>query len=253
MIRVNKCSFSVRYFIFVVHTCMIRITNVIRHFTDIVFPVICVCCGCSTGQRYKYICEWCENERFEPAQEEKNEIYPEFIRMQYSLWNFDKGGYLQQLLHDLKYGNLRGVGEELGHLLGKKFCQSCPADLATDMENMKPILVPVPLYRTKRRKRGFNQARVICNGLNFATNWNIVGSGTIIRIKSTKTQTGLNLAQRSVNLKNAFKIIRNHELKGAIPVIVDDVFTTGATTFELAKTLADAGAAKSVILTVAKA
>lgn len=232
---------------------MMRITNLLKQYTDIVFPVICVCCGCSAGQRYKYICDWCVNERFEPAQPERNEIFPECVRIQFSLWNFDKGGYLQQLLHDLKYNNLRGVGEELGYLLGRKFIQGCPEDFSTEFETKKPVLVPVPLHRSKRRKRGFNQARVISEGIIKVTDWDIVDLGAIIRVKSTKTQTGLNLAQRSENLNNAFKIVHNDDLNEMIPIIVDDVFTTGATTFELAKTLADAGAGKSVILTIAKA
>ncbi len=232
---------------------MIPVRKLISQFADIVFPVTCVCCGCAAASENKYICDWCENERFEYAHPEQGDILPDIVQTQFSLWNFDKGGYLQQMLHDLKYNNLKEVGVELGYILGKKFIRSCSVNSISHIENKKPVIVPIPLHQSKQRKRGFNQARAIGMGIQRATNWEIIDMGTILRVKNTKTQTGLNLAQRSDNLKSAFKLVHENWIKEVIPVIADDVFTTGATTFELAKTLADHGSGKSVILTVAKA
>lgn len=169
------------------------------------------------------------------------------------MWYFDKGGYLQDLLHKLKYHHLRGVGLELGYLLGTYFLHGRSQDTLDGIYNMKPLIIPVPLHHSKKRKRGYNQARALGEGVARSTGWDIIDSGFIKRIKKTKTQTGLNLRQRSENLRGAFQIEDSEPLKKRLPVIVDDVFTTGATTFELAKTLQEAMGTKSGIMTVARA
>lgn len=232
---------------------MDRVKFYFNQLAEIAFPVTCVCCGCSTIYKRNYLCSWCLNERFEPAIVDKWELFPEVVWKQFALWKFDKGGYLQQLLHGLKYQNLRGVGEELGYILGNTFLSSVSDELVKIVAGNEPLLVPVPLHRHKQRKRGFNQARAIAMGISRAANWDIIDKGSLIREKNTKTQTGLNLSQRSDNLEKAFTILKGDFLENRLPVIVDDVFTTGATTFELAKTLSDAGAERVAILTVCKA
>lgn len=169
------------------------------------------------------------------------------------MWYFDKGGYLQDLLHKLKYHHLRGVGLELGYLLGTHFLHARSQDKRDGIYNMKPLIIPVPLHRSKKRKRGYNQARALGEGVARSTGWDIIDSGFIKRIKKTKTQTGLNLRQRSENLRGAFQIKQFEPLKNRLLIIVDDVFTTGATTFELARTIHEATGSKSGILTVARA
>ena len=78
-------------------------------------------------------------------------------------------------------------------------------------------------------------------------------SEVIERIRKTRTQTGLTLEQRSENLKDAFRITDTSLVENRICIIVDDVFTTGATTFELAKILYGVNKIPSGILTVARA
>jgi len=85
------------------------------------------------------------------------------------------------------------------------------------------------------------------------TNWEVIGEDQVIRRKKTQTQTGLNTSQRNKNLKDAFLVKDQNVLAGRFSVIVDDVFTTGATTFELANTIDSGSEAKTGILTVAKA
>lgn len=170
-----------------------------------------------------------------------------------TMWYFDKGGYLQDLLHKLKYHHMRGVGLELGYLMGKNFLHRHTKDELDKIDELKPLIVPVPLHGSKKRSRGYNQARVLGEGVAKCTGWEIIESGVIKRIKKTKTQTGLNLKQRSDNLRDAFKIANPEPLKDRVPIIVDDVFTTGATTFELAKTVHKVSQQRSGILTVARA
>lgn len=169
------------------------------------------------------------------------------------MWYFDKGGYLQALLHKLKYHHMRGIGLELGYLLGTNFLHKQTRDTLDDLNSKHPLLVPVPLHPSKKRKRGYNQARALAEGVGDATGWGVAEPGETERIKKTKTQTGLNLEQRSENLRGAFQVSSPNLFENRLPVIVDDVYTTGATTFELAKTIYKESGQKSGIMTVAKA
>ena len=81
----------------------------------------------------------------------------------------------------------------------------------------------------------------------------MLDSGEVIRIRKTRTQTGLSSADRSKNVKGAFKIAREEVLQNRFPIIIDDVFTTGATTYELADVLLYGRKGKAGIVTVAKA
>lgn len=227
--------------------------KIIKPYLDFVFPVTCVCCGQSLQKTGRYVCNWCSSERFEPVEQEGNEILPEHILFRYSLWQFDKGGVLQELLHQLKYQNLRMVGEELGRIAARAFLKSPDNLLLSMRDHNSPILVPVPLHTSKRRKRGYNQARAIACGLSEVLGWPLAGKGEVVRTRKTKTQTGLNTAQRSKNVRGAFCLKNPDCLLNFIPVIVDDVFTTGATTFELAEELNQAIPGRYGIITVAKA
>ena len=229
---------------------MITIKKFTKSISEIIFPVCCVCCGVSTNQDGRLICSWCEKNRFEIVSEEDDELQPETVSGLYSKWYFDKGGYLQQLLHNLKYNHLQIAGVELGSILGRHLLHR------TDFNNFelkKPILVPVPLHKSKRRKLGYNQARSLAEGVSKITKWDLVDERAIIRVRKTKTQTGLNSEERVKNVKNVFSIVRPNELQNYQPIIVDDVFTTGATTYELAGQIYHATSDRVLIITVAKA
>lgn len=229
------------------------IKKIYKSYAEIVFPPICVCCGSSTNSDEKSICSLCREKRFESAFTDDKSIFPESVSFVHTMWFFDKGGYLQDLLHQLKYHSMKGVGIELGTLLGKDFLDYRSREELDRIEALKPLIVPVPLHFKKRRKRGYNQARALAEGVSRSTGWEIVGKETVERIRKTKTQTGLTLSQRSDNLKGAFQIASLNAIKNRCCIIVDDVFTTGATTFELAKTLYEVNENPSGILTVARA
>ncbi|MEX0823625.1 MAG: ComF family protein [Balneolaceae bacterium] len=227
----------------------------IQSYIDIVFPATCSCCGHSLTNSGSHLCVWCSQSRFEPVGCPLDLILPEQVRFLFSMWHFDKDSYLQDLLHKLKYNHLRGVGIELGSLMGYALQQSntwnqlfqCQAGCGL------PVLVPVPLHPSKKRKRGYNQARALAEGLQSVTGWEITGPSIVERVQKTRTQTGLNSHQRSKNVKGAFKVKKDPAWETAYPIIVDDVFTTGATTFELADSIKTECANDCGILTVALA
>ena len=112
-------------------------------------------------------------------------------------------------------------------------------------------LVPVPLHARRRRERGFNQAEVLCRSLGRHAGLPVWD--TLRRVRFTETQTHLARNERLENLRGAFAMARRRRpVSGAHLLLVDDVFTTGATVDECARVLRRAGAASVRVLTVAR-
>ena len=113
------------------------------------------------------------------------------------------------------------------------------------------FIVPVPLHPLKLREREFNQAGRLAADLARAVNIPL-NEKILRRVNPTATQTLLTREQRAVNMKNAFAGRPGARLAGKRIVLVDDVFTTGATTSACAQALRGAGAAEVCVWTVAR-
>lgn len=216
--------------------------------SDVIFPVVCACCGESVIDRDQSICLACLKTRFEPASFDNDAILPEAVSFKLSLWSFDKYGYLQNLLHKLKYDHCTSVGSQLGREAGRMLNSKGVIKKPEDWR-----LLAVPLHRKRYRKRGYNQSMEIANGVAHSTGIKLLSEGTVTRVKHTKTQTGLNSIERTNNISDAFKIKHLSHISDAKVLIVDDVFTTGATTFELAQTIKTVSGYSGGILTIAQA
>ena len=106
--------------------------------------------------------------------------------------------------------------------------------------------VPVPLHRSRERRRGFNQARELAKHLGPPL------LDALVRSRATASQADLPAARRLVNVRGAFTVRRGIDVRGMRLVIVDDVSTTGATLNACAGPLLDAGAAEVRAVTAAK-
>ncbi len=112
------------------------------------------------------------------------------------------------------------------------------------------LIIPVPLHKNRLRKRGFNQALEIARPLAKALNIPLA-KHAIQRIKQTDAQSLLNAKERRKNLRHSFRITETITAKHV--VLIDDVVTTGSTTFELANLLKKSGIEKVGVWTVARA
>ncbi len=110
------------------------------------------------------------------------------------------------------------------------------------------LMMPIPLHAVRLRERGYNQSALL--SVILAKHYGLVHTqGILIRQKATQTQTELGAKQRWTNMEAAFRIQNPTDIKGKSIVLVDDLYTTGATLHSAAETLKSAGAAKVAVLT----
>jgi ComF family protein len=134
---------------------------------------------------------------------------------------FRKGSMVQDLVHELKYKGNKEIGIYLGQLMGNSFT------LVNYLANVD-ALIPLPLHPVKQRKRGYNQATTLCEGLAKTTGIPIY-EGVARRKKHTDTQTKKNRLERWENMKDNFELVNKAAIEGKHVLLVDDVVTTGAT------------------------
>ncbi len=138
------------------------------------------------------------------------------------------------IVGSLKYDGWQAVAREMAVRMARLHW---PADVVRE----RAALVPVPLHATRERERGFNQAAALAQGLR--EHWRVPAWTDILtRHRTTETQTRLTPAERSANVHGAFRVRDGARLHGQHIVLVDDVFTTGATLNACAKALFDSGA-----------
>ncbi|MCM8818195.1 MAG: hypothetical protein NC915_01770 [Candidatus Omnitrophica bacterium] len=119
-------------------------------------------------------------------------------------------------------------------------------------ENIKfDLIIPVPLYWKKEFIRGFNQSALIGNYLSKKLNKKMY-QNILIKSKNTISQTELSENERKENVKGSFKLKNSGIIKDKIILLIDDVYTTGATTEECKKVLLKNGCKKVIITTLAK-
>jgi ComF family protein len=158
----------------------------------------------------------------------------------HSEFYFAKETLIQELIHQLKYKGNQAIGYFLGELMGKSLLNS------NRFKNLD-YLIPLPLYPEKERKRGFNQATIICNGLSARMNVPVL-KNNVIRQRFTETQTKKHRRERWENVADSFLVKDPSLLNDKNILLVDDVVTTGATLEACGHTIAQSA---NVTLSVA--
>ena len=112
------------------------------------------------------------------------------------------------------------------------------------------IIVPVPLHQKKQRMRGFNQATLLAQGIGRNLSKPLI-CNNLIRVHDTPAQAVLDKQERMANLQEAFRAVEPEAFKGKTVLLVDDVYTTGATVDQCSRILLGAGANRVYVLTLA--
>ena len=126
-------------------------------------------------------------------------------------------------------------------------------DFITQHSEIKfDIIIPVPLHPVKEFKRSFNQSWLIAFHLGKMQNKPAVYHA-LVKTKNNRSQTNLDINERKENVANVYKVRNTSIIKDKKILVIDDVYTTGATIEEVYKTLKKNGAREVKVLTVAKA
>jgi ComF family protein len=159
-------------------------------------------------------------------------------------------GILKQSIAAFKYQNNLAIGD----LLGQSLAEDWPQIRAMQSDRHRsPHLIPIPLHTDKLAQRGFNQVSLIGQALGQATNLTVLDRG-LIRQRATQPQFELGPQARQDNLKNAFCLGPDLQRRSAQPLIIlDDIYTSGATARSAAATLETAGHRVLGIWVVARA
>lgn len=153
-------------------------------------------------------------------------------------------GIIKELIHQFKYKNKISLGKRLSWLL-IEFTEEYRLPL-----DGSDCVIPIPLYTAKLREREFNQAQILAHYLSCHYKLMQVDNN-LQRIRNTATQTELDKAARLENVRGAFKLKNPQGIKDKTILLIDDVFTTGATASEAAGALKNAGASAVYVLTLA--
>jgi len=155
---------------------------------------------------------------------------------------------LRELIHLLKYGGVRPAANVLGRMLAEAI-----SALESDFPADSIAVIPVPLHGNKRRQRGFNQAELIARAaIKISPSQRLHLHAVLERTRDTASQISLTNRQRRENLRGAFRVTLPEAIKGGEVLVVDDIYTTGATVSECARVLRRAGATKVWVATVAR-
>jgi ComF family protein len=160
---------------------------------------------------------------------------------------------MKAAIHALKYDRMHPAARGLGRMLALAIAQlanEAPAEM---------LVVPIPLHRSKYAERGFNQARALAeHALGFLRKshpqWRLtLASSALMRHRSTDSQAGLTLHGRRMNVRGAFTVSDPAAIDSKNILLIDDIFTTGATARAAAQVLVRAGAASVWVATLARA
>lgn len=148
-----------------------------------------------------------------------------------ALMEYKKGCVSQSLIHSLKYYNYRSIALTLGHAIAEKI-ESSPRYKHID------YIIPVPLHKKRQKKRGYNQSELIAKAISERLDVPVM-TGNLVRTTNDKQQARNKLQDRK-NLQGHFRLLHPEMISGKSILLLDDVFTTGATMLDCCRALKQA-------------
>ena len=217
---------------------------------NLFFPKVCYACHELLTDNERNICTDCRhrlpvtNYHFEPDNPVEKVFYGRTPIMHgTALFTFYKKGPVQQLLHNLKYRGHETIGITLGRWLGHEL-------KTVDAYQNIDIVIPVPLYKKRLRKRGYNQVARFGEEIASAIGAHYADD-ILIKTSATNTQVFKERLARWYDRDGIFSLKNSARIKGKHILLVDDIITTGATIEACANVLQKAGNVKISVATMA--
>lgn len=229
-----------------------KLARPLNDLLSLLFPRLCQACGNHLVRNEEVICTACLLDMpltgFHLQRENALEqsLWGRCYAERAAAWAYyRRGGKMQHLVHRLKYSGIKEVGSYLGRYYGT---------ILLDSGFMEDIdwLVPVPLHPSRQRKRGFNQAEIICRGISDSTGVPLLPDA-LLRKKRSDTQTRKSRVERWENVENIFAAGTALLPDESHLLLVDDVITTGSTIESCVNILHEQGRIKVSVAALAVA
>jgi competence protein ComFC len=238
-----------------------KTTEAFRAAVSLLYPAACELCGVAIS-RDAYICGSCNDKAVRivpPFCDKCSEPFAGAIAEEFTCANcshrkldFDSAvsayrsrGVVRVVILRFKYGRQLHLRHAIAPWLLAAMNDSRVCHRAFD------FIVPVPLHPARQRERGFNQAELLAKILSAQTHVRVLPA--LERIRYTTTQTVFDRVERMENLRDAFRLRGNFDVRNSRVLLIDDVLTTGSTLSECARVLRDAGAQSVHAITAARA
>ena len=221
---------------------MISIKEIKDSVLHLLFPHVCTGCGSDILSESSVLCMRCIDAMPETNFElhAGNPVEKLFWgRIQLNAgtaqFYFTKESLMQHLMHQFKYKGNKELGLQLGRLMGEQLLKSGNYNV--------DALIPLPLFPAKEKRRGYNQASLLCKGMSEVMNIPVLDK-LVTRPEHTETQTKKGRIERWKNVEGKFVVADANAIQDKHLLLVDDVVTTGATLEACGMTLLNAGNVK---------
>lgn len=207
---------------------MIKLKEIKDSVLHLLFPHVCAGCGSDILNEKSVLCMRCID-----AMPETNFELHSNNPVEKTFWGrlplinasaqfyFTKESLMQHLMHQFKYKGNRDLGIQLGRIMGDQLNRS---NRFVDVD----ALIPLPLFPAKEKRRGYNQATILCQGIAEAMKIPVLDRA-ITRPQHTETQTKKGRIERWKNMEGKFILSDAAPIRNKHLLLVDDVVTTGAT------------------------
>lgn len=206
---------------------MISLRRIAENFIALFYPRLCLACEATLEGNEEVLCAGCmhtlpETRFFEETEQPVMELFAGRLRLEQaaSLLFFEKGSKYRNIIYQLKYKGKKEAGLYLGKLIGSRIKEKSNVNI--------DCVVPVPLHKSKQRRRGYNQSALLAEGVAAVLKVPVV-EDVLFRKKQTSTQTRKGRFERWQNVENRFGTKKKDKLESKHVLLVDDVLTTGAT------------------------
>ena len=207
---------------------MIRLKEIKEAVLHMVFPHVCAGCGSDLLNLESQLCLRCLaglplTNFYDHPDNPVEKIFRGRLQINQAAaqYYFTKESLVQRVMHQFKYKGNKDLGLQLGRLMGIALKKSVRF-------NNIDVLIPLPLFPSKEKKRGFNQSAVLCEGISEIIAVPVL-QDIAARPHFTDTQTRKGRIERWKNIEGKFQITNPEKIANKHLLLVDDVITTGAT------------------------